>query len=95
LQETFKILDCDGDGFITLADLREAMRDDSDQEDDDDCEMTDDDLVEMIAAADKKGDGKIDFDSFVRILEPRKPKSGKSKHKKESETRKSKSSSRK
>ncbi|XP_076818039.1 uncharacterized protein LOC143463451 [Clavelina lepadiformis] len=74
LREAFKILDCDEDGFITLSDLREAMQGfDSDDEDDNN-DMTDEELVDMIAAADDKGSGRISFESFVKILEPSKPK---------------------
>jgi len=72
LRETFKILDCDEDGYITLSDLREAM-----SNFDEDQEVDDEELVEMIAAADDKGNGKISFDSFIRILEPKSPKSPK------------------
>ena len=72
LRETFKILDCDEDGYITLSDLREAM-----SNFDEDQEVDDEELVEMIAAADDKGNGKISFDSFIRVLEPKSPKSPK------------------
>ena len=73
LREAFKILDCDEDGFITLADLRESLSGFEEDEDDDE-KLTDEDLLEMIAAADTKGSGKIGFESFVRILEPKKGK---------------------
>ena len=75
LREAFKILDCDGDGFITLSDLRQAMQDfdeDDDDDDDDEDKLTDEDLLEMLIAADHKGNGQISFDSFVRIVEPKK-----------------------
>ena len=65
-------MDCDEDGFITLSDLREAM-----QNFDEDQEVDDAELVEMIAAADDRGNGKISFDSFIRVLEPKTPKTPK------------------
>lgn len=68
------MLDCDGDGFITLSDLRQALQgfdeDDDDQEEEEE-KLTDDDLLDMLLAADPKGNGKISFDSFARIVEPK------------------------
>ena len=43
-----------------------------DEEEDDDDKLSDEDLLDMIAAADDKGNGKISFESFVRIIEPKK-----------------------
>ena len=74
LHEAFKILDCDEDGYITLADLRQAMNDDDDEEEE---KLSDDDLLDMIAAADERGNGRISFDNFVKILEPKKGHDGK------------------
>ena len=79
LQETFKILDCDGDGFITLPDLRSAMNgfqevgadDNADEEEDGANNPDDEELREMIAAADDCGNGKISFKSFVNIIDPK------------------------
>ena len=80
LREAFNILDCDEDGYITLADLREAMKDFAEDEDEEDEKLSDEDLVDMITAADDRGNGRISFESFVRILEP---KAGKRKRKTE------------
>nr|XP_002122118.1 calmodulin-2/4-like [Ciona intestinalis] len=78
LKEAFKILDCDEDGYITLSDLRVMMSEFDDVSPDD---VSEEDLVEMIAAADLEGKGRIDFKSFVNVL---KSKEKDSKEKKKS-----------
>ena len=75
LRETFKILDSDSDGFITLPDLRTAMNGFHEVDEDEDAEDAnnpdDDELAEMIAAADDRGNGKISFESFVKVIDPK------------------------
>lgn len=51
-------MDVDGSGAITPDDLREVMGDDYSEEK----------ATQMIAEADKKGTGSIDFDEFWQIL---------------------------
>nr|XP_039259492.1 calmodulin-like protein 4 [Styela clava] len=78
LQEAFKILDCDEDGFISVADLRTALKMFKEDEDEDvagkdsenEEEEEDDEaeLKEMIAEADFDDDGQISFDDFLKVL---------------------------
>lgn len=88
-REVFDILDCDGDGFITLEDLRQAMA--SFEEDDEvkqsisgedksEDELSEKDLRDMIAEADSDQDGKIGFEDFLKVLSSSE-KEGKEKHK--------------
>jgi len=69
LQETFKILDFDQDGFITMEDLKVALA--GFNEDEDEEEADEEELKEMIAAADDNGNGKISFDSFINVIDPK------------------------
>uniref|UniRef100_H2YIA5 EF-hand domain-containing protein n=1 Tax=Ciona savignyi TaxID=51511 RepID=H2YIA5_CIOSA len=74
LKEAFKILDCDEDGYITLSDLRKMTSEFDDVSPDD---VSEDELVEMIAAADTEGMGRIDFKSFVKMIKSKDEKSDK------------------
>jgi len=68
LRETFKILDVDQDGFITMEDLKSAL---AGFNEDDDEDPDEEELQEMIAAADDQGNGKISFESFIKIVDPK------------------------
>mmetsp|Transcript_3917 Transcript_3917/g.5662 ORF Transcript_3917/g.5662 Transcript_3917/m.5662 type:complete len:216 (+) Transcript_3917:230-877(+) len=57
----FRLLDTDGKGFITTADLRRAANELSEEN------ITDDDLQEMIDEVDSKGHGIVNQDDFFRL----------------------------
>ena len=59
--KVFQLFDADSSGFITARELRRMA---------DDCgeSLTDEELHEMIAEADKTGDGKIYFDEFFKVM---------------------------
>merc|ERR1712025_349846 len=61
LREAFKIFDRDKDGFISMKELKKV------------CSMlgtmlTKEELDEFMAEADKDGNGKLDYDEFVKML---------------------------
>ena len=59
--KVYQLFDADKQGYITVRELRRMA---------DDCgeTMTDEELHEMIAEADRTGDGKINFDEFFRVM---------------------------
>lgn len=61
VMKVFQLFDADSSGFITARELRRMA---------DDCgeSLTDEELHEMIAEADKTGDGKIYFDEFFKVM---------------------------
>ena len=61
VMKVFQLFDADKQGFITVRELRRMA---------DDCGelLGDEELHEMIAEADKSGDGKITFDEFYRVM---------------------------
>ena len=63
--DAFNMFDNNRDGTITTEKLRSLMRKLNQN-------PTEDDLKDMISVVDKKGDGKIDFDEFVEMMERRK-----------------------
>merc|ERR1711874_769510 len=61
LREAFKIFDRDKDGFISMKELKKV------------CSMmgtmlTKEELDQFMAEADKDGNGKLDYDEFVKML---------------------------
>ena len=63
--DAFNMFDNNRDGTITTEKLGSLMRKLNQN-------PTEDDLKDMISVVDKKGDGKIDFDEFVEMMERRK-----------------------
>ncbi|KAK2171147.1 hypothetical protein NP493_1098g00054 [Ridgeia piscesae] len=60
LIDVFRILDQDGDGYISQADLRDIMNRLG-------LELSQQEMEEMIAEVDKDGDGQIDYDGAQQI----------------------------
>jgi len=60
--EAFKFFDKDGDGFISRTELRHIMNTV-------DVSLAETDIEEMIKEADANGDGKIDFDEFIKMMQ--------------------------
>ena len=61
VMKVYQLFDLDKQGFLTHRDLR-RMADDVGET------LTDEELHEMIAEADKTGDGKISFDEFFKVM---------------------------
>jgi len=61
LKEVFKVFDVGGVGYITAAELRHVMANLGEK-------FTNDELVEMIAAADTSGTGKVNYEDFVAMV---------------------------
>ena len=55
MRQAFKVFDIDGNGVIDAQELRLTMRNLGEN-------LTDEDVKAMIRAADKNGDGKIDYE---------------------------------
>ncbi|XP_069110927.1 calmodulin-like [Argopecten irradians] len=61
LQEAFRIFDVDGDGMITADELRHVMLNLGEK-------LTNDQVDDMIKEADIDGDGKINYEEFVKMM---------------------------
>ena len=61
LQDAFKFLDMDKDGYITSLELRNGMNNLGD-------EYTPEEAEEMIKEGDLDNDGKINYDEFMKII---------------------------
>jgi len=61
ISETFKKFDTDGDGLITLAELRFALNAMGEN-------LTDKELEEIIMEVDLDGDGCINYEEFARMM---------------------------
>lgn len=59
--DAFKFFDKDGDGFISRTELRAIMNNVDGQ-------LAEADIEDMIKEADVNGDGKIDFDEFIKMM---------------------------
>ena len=61
LIEAFKVFDKDGNGFITSQELRHVMTNLGEK-------ITEKEADEMIKEADLDGDGRIDYEEFVKMM---------------------------
>lgn len=61
LRKTFNIFDIDGNGYISHDEIKKTMEHLGER-------VTDDEVNDMIKAADKNGDGKIDINEFSGLL---------------------------
>ncbi|KAK6999836.1 calmodulin-3 [Biomphalaria glabrata] len=62
LRDAFRIFDKDGNGLISASEIRHILCNLGEK-------LTDEEVDEMIREADLTGDGQINFEEFVRILE--------------------------
>ena len=60
IRESFSLYDRDGNGSISLLELREVLRNLGEK-------VTDDEINQIIRMADQDGDGEIDYDEFVAL----------------------------
>lgn len=61
MRQAFKVFDHDGNGLIDEKELTTTMKNLGE-------ECTKSDIKAMIKAADKNGDGKIDYEEFIRMM---------------------------
>jgi calmodulin len=60
LLEAYKVLDKDGSGFLSVAEIRKAMNSNG-------TKLTDNEVEEIIASVDVDGDGQINYEEFVKM----------------------------
>ncbi|SJK86197.1 calmodulin [Babesia microti strain RI] len=61
LVQAFKVFDRDGNGFISAAELRHVMTNLGEK-------LTDEEVDEMLKEADVDGDGRINYEEFVKLM---------------------------
>ena len=61
IRKAFRVFDKDDNGLISAAELRHIMTNHGEK-------LTDEEVNEMIAAADLNGDGNVDYEEFVKLL---------------------------
>ncbi|XP_035693466.1 calmodulin-like protein 1 [Branchiostoma floridae] len=61
LRDSFKVFDKDGNGVISAEELRQVMTNLGEK-------LTDEEVDEMIREADLDGDGQVNFEEFVRMM---------------------------
>ncbi|XP_016081029.1 calmodulin-A-like [Ornithorhynchus anatinus] len=61
IREAFRMFDKDGNGYISAAELRQVLATLGEK-------LTDEEVDEMIRGADTDGDGKVNYEEFVRVL---------------------------
>lgn len=60
-RSTFQVFDKDGDGKISMAELKTVMANLGEN-------LTNDEIEEMIREADADGDGEVDYEEFVKMM---------------------------
>merc|ERR1711935_261928 len=60
LRESFKVFDKDGNGYISKSELKTVMTNLGQT-------LTDDEIEDMIKEADLDGDGRVNYEEFVRM----------------------------
>ena len=66
LKEAFKIFDADGSGAVTKAELMDTMKDIMKNTGE---ALPEEDVDDIIREADKDGDGQIDCEEFMRVMQ--------------------------
>jgi len=66
LKEAFSMFDIDGDGTITIVELKEVMKSLGQN-------PTENELKQMIKSVDDNGDNEIDFEEFLILMSSKKP----------------------
>ena len=61
VKEAFRVFDKDGKGFISAAQLRDVMTDLGEK-------LTEEEVDQMIGEADINGDGRVDYEEFVTMM---------------------------
>lgn len=61
LRESFKVFDKNGDGYISASELRHVMTTLGEK-------LSDEEVEEMIREADIDGDGKVNYQEFVKMM---------------------------
>ncbi|XP_076442970.1 calmodulin-like [Babylonia areolata] len=61
LQEAFRVLDKDGDGYLTVGELRQAMTTRGDR-------MSQEEVEDMMRQLDLQGHGRVSCEDFVKIV---------------------------
>jgi calmodulin len=61
----FRIFDKDGDGFITADEIQKEMGNHGDI-------FTEEQVQQMMKGADGNGDGKIDYQEFIKVMQTKK-----------------------
>ena len=65
IMAVFRIFDKDGDGFITADEIQNEMGNHGDT-------FTEEQVQQMMKGADANGDGKIDYEEFVKLMQTNK-----------------------
>lgn len=61
LRQSFKVFDKDGNGYISKSELKQVMTNLGQT-------LTDDEIEDMIKEADLDGDGRVNYEEFVRMM---------------------------
>lgn len=61
IRQAFKVFDKDGNGYVTADELKAVMASLGEK-------LSDAEVMEMVKEADSNGDGKIDYQEFVKMM---------------------------